>query len=35
MPAKFSHPIPQLPVASVEETQRYYRDVLGFTIDWT
>jgi len=35
MPVKFSRPIPQLPVANVAETQRYYRDVLGFTIDWT
>ena len=26
---------PQLPVADVEETQRYYRDVLGFKIGFT
>jgi GNAT superfamily N-acetyltransferase/predicted enzyme related to lactoylglutathione lyase len=35
MPVKFSHPIPQLPVANISETQRHYRDVLGFAIDWT
>lgn len=26
---------PQLGTLNVEETQRYYRDVLGFKIDWT
>jgi GNAT superfamily N-acetyltransferase len=35
MAVKFSRPIPQLPVRDVAETQRYYRDVLGFAIDWT
>ncbi|MFQ5991552.1 MAG: bleomycin resistance protein [Nitrospiraceae bacterium] len=25
---------PEFPVADVVETQRYYRDVLGFRIDW-
>jgi GNAT superfamily N-acetyltransferase/uncharacterized glyoxalase superfamily protein PhnB len=35
MPVKFSSPIPQLPVTSIADTQAYYRDVLGFTIDWT
>lgn len=35
MPVKFSRPIPQLPVRNVAETQQHYRDVLGFTIDWT
>jgi len=27
-------PVPELPVADVEEAQRYYRDVLGFEIGW-
>jgi predicted enzyme related to lactoylglutathione lyase len=27
-------PVPELPVADVEEAQRYYRDVLGFEIAW-
>jgi catechol 2,3-dioxygenase-like lactoylglutathione lyase family enzyme len=27
-------PVPELPVADVERAQRYYRDVLGFDIDW-
>lgn len=35
MSVKFSRPIAQLPVANVAQTQRYYRDVFGFTIDWT
>lgn len=35
MTVKFSAPVPQLPVANVAETQRYYRDVLGFRVDWT
>ena len=28
-------PVPELPVADVEQAQRYYRDVLGFDIAWT
>jgi GNAT superfamily N-acetyltransferase/uncharacterized glyoxalase superfamily protein PhnB len=35
MPIKFSAPIPQLPVLSVADSTAYYRDVLGFKIDWT
>lgn len=27
-------PVPELPVADVEQAQRYYRDVLGFEIGW-
>jgi predicted enzyme related to lactoylglutathione lyase len=27
-------PVPELPVADVEQAQRYYRDVLGFDIGW-
>src|SRR2546428_13626451 len=27
-------PVPELPVADVENAQRYYRDVLGFEIGW-
>lgn len=27
-------PVPELPVADVEEAQRYYRDVLGFDVAW-
>lgn len=34
MAVKFSRPIAQLPVTNVAETQAYYRDVLGFHIDW-
>jgi GNAT superfamily N-acetyltransferase len=34
MPIKFSRPVAQLPVTNVAETQSYYRDVLGFRIDW-
>lgn len=33
--SKLARAIPQLSVSNVEETQRYYRDVLGFRIDWT
>ena len=28
------HPVPELPVADVEQAQKYYRDVLGFEIGW-
>ena len=31
----FARVVPQLPVTNVPETQRFYRDVLGFKIDWT
>ena len=27
-------PVPELPVADVEQAQRYYHDVLGFEIGW-
>lgn len=27
-------PVPELPVADVERSQQYYRDVLGFEIGW-
>lgn len=27
-------PVPQLPVADVQRSQEYYRDVLGFDIAW-
>ncbi len=30
----FSQPVPELPVASVERAQEYYRDKLGFEIGW-
>lgn len=33
--SKLARATPQLAVANVEEAQRYYRDVLGFHIDWT
>lgn len=33
--SRLARATPQLPVENVEETQRYYRDVLGFHIDWT
>lgn len=29
-----SAPVPELPVKDVERAQRYYRDVLGFEINW-
>lgn len=35
MENNFARAVPQLPVANVQETQRFYRDVLGFKIDWT
>jgi GNAT superfamily N-acetyltransferase/predicted enzyme related to lactoylglutathione lyase len=31
----FARVVPQLPVADVRETTQFYRDVLGFKIDWT
>ena len=27
-------PVPELPVADVEQAQQYYSDVLGFEIGW-
>jgi uncharacterized glyoxalase superfamily protein PhnB len=27
-------PVPELPVADVEQAQAYYRDVLGFEVNW-
>jgi uncharacterized glyoxalase superfamily protein PhnB len=30
----FHRPVPELPVADVERAQEYYRDALGFTIEW-
>lgn len=35
MENRFARAIPQLPVHDVRKTQEYYRDVLGFHIDWT
>ena len=32
---KLAQPVPELPVADVEQAQIYYRDVLGFDIVWT
>src|SRR2546427_9040159 len=29
-----SQPVPELPVADVEQAQQYYRNVLGFEIGW-
>lgn len=29
-----NQPVPELPVADVEKAQRYYKDVLGFNIEW-
>lgn len=29
-----AQPVPELPVVDVERAQRYYRDVLGFEINW-
>lgn len=34
MAVHFTHCYPVLPVTNVTGTQKYYRDVLGFTIDW-
>ena len=31
---EFKQPVPELPVADVERAQQYYRDVLGFQIEW-
>ncbi|HET6408203.1 MAG TPA: GNAT family N-acetyltransferase [Chthoniobacteraceae bacterium] len=33
--SKLARAIPQFGVLNVEEAQRFYRDVLGFRIDWT
>lgn len=33
--SKLARATPQFGVVNVEEAQRYYRDVLGFRIDWT
>ncbi|MAE64462.1 MAG: glyoxalase [Phycisphaeraceae bacterium] len=35
MTVEFTHQTPVLPVADLHETQRYYRDVLHFNVDWT
>ena len=35
MENNFSRVVPQLPVANVQETARFYQEVLGFKIDWT
>jgi GNAT superfamily N-acetyltransferase/uncharacterized glyoxalase superfamily protein PhnB len=35
MENRFARAIPQLPVLNVGETAQFYRDVLGFKIDWT
>ena len=34
MDNNFARAVPQLPVANVRETQQFYQDVLGFSIDW-
>jgi GNAT superfamily N-acetyltransferase len=34
MENKFARAVPQLPVLNVPETAQYYRDILGFKIDW-
>ena len=34
MENRFARAVPQLPVHDVKKTQEYYRDVLGFHIDW-
>jgi len=31
---KLNQPVPELPVTDVEKAQKYYRDVLGFKIEW-
>lgn len=31
----FTQPVPELPVKNVLEAQEYYRDILGFKIEWT
>lgn len=31
---RIAQPVPELPVADVEQAQRYYHDVLGFEIGW-
>ena len=30
-----NQPVPELPVADVEKAQQYYRDKLGFKIEWS
>jgi GNAT superfamily N-acetyltransferase len=35
MENKFARAVPELPVANVTESAAFYRDVLGFKIDWT
>jgi GNAT superfamily N-acetyltransferase/uncharacterized glyoxalase superfamily protein PhnB len=35
MENRFARAVSQLPVHDVKKTQEYYRDVLGFHIDWT
>ena len=35
MENKFTRAIPQLPVVNVTAAAEFYRDVLGFKIDWT
>jgi GNAT superfamily N-acetyltransferase/uncharacterized glyoxalase superfamily protein PhnB len=35
MENNFARAVPQLPVANVRETQQFYKDILGFKIDWT
>jgi len=31
---QLNQPVPELPVADVEKSQKYYRDVLGCKIEW-
>ena len=35
MSVEFTHNTPILPVTDVVESQNYYRDKLGFQVDWT
>jgi len=34
-PTYIAQPVPELPVLDVARAQAYYRDVLGFTIEWS
>ena len=32
---KFNQPVPELPVKNLRKAQEFYRDILGFNIEWT
>lgn len=34
MPLEFPAPVPELPVTDIDVAMSYYRDRLGFTVDW-